>query len=112
VQLDMEDAPFATNDAQRRENWRKRLKYMTLERYADALENREKNKGLKEFVVKEDTTLERESRERVLKIWDRTYDRLKNKFTLDEKFNQYINTIAETMDPHTQFFPPIEKRSI
>lgn len=111
VQLDMEDAPFATNDAQRRENWRKRLKYMTLERYADALENREKNKGVKEFVVKEDTTLERESRERVLKIWDRTYDRLKNKFTLDEKFNQYINTIAETMDPHTQFFPPIEKRA-
>ncbi|MCC6759759.1 MAG: carboxy terminal-processing peptidase [Chitinophagaceae bacterium] len=111
VQLDMEDAPFATNDAQRRENWRKRLKYMTLERYADALENREKNKGVKEFVVKEDSTLERESRERVLKIWDRTYDRLKNKFTLDEKFNQYINTIAETMDPHTQFFPPIEKRA-
>jgi len=111
VALDMEKEPFANNDAQRRENWRKRLKYMTLERYADALENRESNKNVKDFVVKADTTLERESRERVLKIWDRTYDRLKNKFTLDEKFNQYINTIAETMDPHTQFFPPIEKRA-
>lgn len=111
VALDMENEPYAANDAQRRENWRKRLKYMTLERYADALENRENNKNLKDFVVKADTTLERESRERVLKIWDRTYDRLKNKFTLDEKFNQYVNTIAETMDPHTQFFPPIEKRA-
>lgn len=111
VNLDGEDQPFAANEAARIENWRKRLKYMTLERYADALETRVKNKGQKDFEVKADSTLEREARERVLKIWDRTFDRLTNKFTLDEKFNLYINTIAETMDPHTQFFPPIEKRA-
>lgn len=111
VNLEREDQPFPANEAERIENWRKRLKFMTLERYADALETREKNKGQKDFVVKADSTLEREARERVLKIWDRTFDRLTNKFTLDEKFNLYINTIAETMDPHTQFFPPVEKRA-
>lgn len=111
VVIDPEKLGFATSTSQQKENWRKRLKYMTLDRYADALEVREKNKGTMDFVSKADSTLERESRERVLKIWDRTFDRLKNKFTLDEKFNQYINTIAETMDPHTQFFPPIEKRA-
>ncbi|MCU0333967.1 MAG: carboxy terminal-processing peptidase [Chitinophagaceae bacterium] len=109
--LDGSKQPFANSAAQLEENWRKRLKYMVLERYADALEMREKNAGTKDFVVKADSTLEREARERVLKIWDRTFDRLKNKFTLDEKFNLYINTVAETMDPHTQFFPPVEKRA-
>ena len=109
--LDGEDQPFAATEAERRENWRKRLKYMVLERYADALETREKNKDKKDFEVKADSTLEREARDRVLRIWNRTFDRLANKFTLDEKFNLYINTIAETMDPHTQFFPPIEKRA-
>lgn len=111
VTLDGEDMPFPANENERKENWRKRLKFMVLERYADALETREKNKGQKDFVTKADSTLEREARERVLKIWDRTFDRLTNKFNLDEKFNLYINTIAETMDPHTQFFPPIEKRA-
>jgi carboxyl-terminal processing protease len=111
VTLDGENTAFPANEAERKENWRKRLKFMVLERYADALETREKNKGQKDFVVKADSTLEREARERVLKIWNRTFDRLTNKFNLDEKFNLYINTIAETMDPHTQFFPPIEKRA-
>ncbi|HSR40348.1 MAG TPA: carboxy terminal-processing peptidase [Phnomibacter sp.] len=111
VTLDGDDMPFPANENERKENWRKRLKFMVLERYADALETREKNKGQKDFVAKADSTLEREARERVLKIWDRTFDRLTNKFNLDEKFNLYINTIAETMDPHTQFFPPIEKRA-
>ncbi len=111
VQLDSDNLPFAANEKARYETWRKRLKYMTLERYTDEIETREKNKGTKDFVVKADTTIERESRERVLKIWNRSFDRLTNKFGLDEKFNMYVNTIAETMDPHTQFFPPVEKRA-
>lgn len=111
VQLDKEKLPFAANEKEREENWRKRLKYMTLERYADALEVREKNIDSANFVVKADTTLERESRDRVLRAWNRTFDRLRVKFTMDEKFNMYVNTIAETMDPHTEFYPPVEKRA-
>jgi carboxyl-terminal processing protease len=111
VELNRENLNLPKTEADRQEAWRKRLKYMTLERYADALETREKNKGQKDFEVKADSTLERESRERVLKIWDKYFDRLRNRFTIDEKFNLYVNTIAETMDPHTQFFPPIEKRA-
>ena len=111
VNLDRDKASWPKNDAERKEVWRKKLKYMVLERYADALDTREKNKGTKEFVVKADSTLERESRERVAKIWQRSFTRLRNKFTMDDKFNLYVNTIAETMDPHTEFFPPVEKRS-
>ncbi|TAD88155.1 MAG: tail-specific protease [Bacteroidetes bacterium] len=103
------DYPKTT--AEQQEVWRKRLKYMTLERYADALESREKNKDSKTFVVKADTTLERESREAVARIWERSLTRMNKKFGIDEKFNLYVGTIAEAMDPHTEFFPPVEKRA-
>lgn len=111
INLDRENAGWPKTEAERVEVWRKKLKYMVLERYADALETRAKNKGEKDFVVKADSTLERESRERVEKIWQRSFKRLRAKFTMDDKFNLYVNTITETMDPHTEFFPPIEKRS-
>ena len=109
--LNGDKVPYPATEEARKENLRKRLKYLTLERYADALDQREKNKEKKDFVLKADTTLERESREKVVKVMDKTFDRLKTKFTEEEKFNLYINTIAATMDPHTSFFPPVEKRA-
>jgi carboxyl-terminal processing protease len=101
---------YAGTDAEQIDMWRKRLKFMTLERYAEALDQREKNKGKADFVAKPDSTLERESRETVARIWERNLARMNKKFGLDEKFNLYVGTIAETMDPHTEFFPPVEKR--
>jgi carboxyl-terminal processing protease len=109
--LDGDKLPFPATEQERNENLRKRLKYLTLERYADALEQREKNKATKDFVVKADTTLERESRDKVAKAMDKTFERLKTKFTEEEKFNMYVNAIAYSMDPHTSFFPPVEKRA-
>ena len=109
--LDGDKIPYPSTEQERTENLRKRLKYLTLERYADALEQREKNKAGKDFVFKADSTLERESRDKVVKAMDKTFERLKTKFTEEEKFNLYVNSIAYTMDPHTSFFPPVEKRA-
>ena len=111
LQTDKEDKPFAATLAERDDNWRKRLKWMALERYASGLETREKNRDSANFTIKADSTIERESRESVSKIWNRTYEKLESKYTLDDLFNMYVNTIAETFDPHTQFFPPVEKRA-
>ena len=86
------------------------MKFLVLERYADLREQREKNKGKEGYVAKTDADLEKEARERVQKIMDRSYDRLKRKFDDEDSFNAYVNTITETMDPHTTFFPPVEKR--
>jgi carboxyl-terminal processing protease len=105
---DREKANWPKNEAERSDVWRKKIKYMILDRYADAIEVRNKNK---DSAYKADTTLERESRDRVRKIYERSFKRLRTKFGLDDKFNLYVNTIAETMDPHTEFFPPVEKRS-
>ncbi|HEX6180109.1 MAG TPA: carboxy terminal-processing peptidase, partial [Chitinophagaceae bacterium] len=62
------------------------------------------------YVAKSNEQLEKEARERALKIMDRYFDRLKLKMTDDDRFNIFVNTITESMDPHTTFFPPVEKR--
>jgi carboxyl-terminal processing protease len=105
-----EKLDYPKNEADRKEAWRKRLKYLTLERYYDLLEDREKNKGKENFVVKTDEQLEQEARDRVLKILNRNYDRLKFKISDDDRFNEFVKTITESMDPHTTFMPPIDKR--
>jgi carboxyl-terminal processing protease len=102
---------YPKSEAERRDNWRKFTKFLVLERYADLLENREKNKGTQGFVVKTDEELEKEARERVLKLLDRRYDRLMLPKSDEDRFNNYINTITEMMDPHSNFFPPVDKRS-
>ncbi len=101
---------FPASEADRKEAWRKRLKYLTLERYSDLLESQESNKNAKDFVAKSNETLEKEARDRTLKIMDRIYDRLKVKVTDDDRFNNYVQTIVQCMDPHTDYFPPVEKR--
>lgn len=108
--LDFSKRDYPKTEAERKENWRKRLKYMVLERYSDLLDGQEKDKGKEGFVAKTNEQLEKEARERALKLMDRYFDRLKLKMTDDDRFNIFVNTITETMDPHTTFFPPVEKR--
>jgi carboxyl-terminal processing protease len=86
------------------------MKYMTLDRYVDLLDTREKNKGKDGFVVKTDAELEKEAREKVKTIIDRTFDHYRLKFTDDDRFSMFVNAITTTMDPHSEFFPPVDKR--
>ncbi len=109
--LDGDKLPYAENESIRKDRVRKMLKYLTLERYVDLQDQREKNKDTKDFVVKADTALEREARMKVLKIMDKKYDRIKSTFNADQRFNAFLNTITNLMDPHTDYFPPIEKRA-
>lgn len=109
--LDPEKLSFPKNDADRKEAWRKRLKYMVLDRYADLLDTQEKNKGKEGYVVKTNEELEKDARGKVSKIMDRIYDRVKFKISEDDRFNDYVNLITNSMDPHSTFFPPIDKRS-
>ena len=101
---------FPTSIADRKEYWRKWLKYQSLDRYTDLLDIKEKNKGEKDFVVKTDDELEKEAREKVVKMMVRTFDRYKFKFSEEDKFNVFVRTITNAMDPHTEFFPPVDKR--
>src|SRR5687767_7038174 len=109
VNFDPDNINYPATAEDKKEAWRKRMKFLVLERYVDLRELREKNKGKEGQVAKTDAELEKEARERVQKIMDRSYDRLKKKFDDEDSFNPYVNTITETMDPHTTFFLPVEK---
>lgn len=110
IQTDRKKIPFASNTTELNETWRKKLKYMTLDRFVELQNIREKSKGDSGFVVKTDAELEKEARTRVGQIMDRTFDRYKYKFNEDDKFNVFVNAITNTMDPYTEFMPPVEKR--
>ncbi len=107
---DKDKTTFAASEKERKDAWRIRLKYQVLVRYADLVSANEKNKGNKEKFRK-DAELEKEAREKVLQITDRIAEKLRTKFSEEDRFNTFANTITSCMDPHTTFFPPIEKRS-
>jgi carboxyl-terminal processing protease len=102
--------PWARTEADRKEAWRKQLKYLTLERYSDMLDNQEANRNTPGYVVRTDAQIEKDAREKTLKVMDRLYGRLTEKMTDDDRFNMFVETIVQTMDPHTDYFPPVEKR--
>ncbi len=97
--------------AERNDRWRKQLKYLVLDRYVSLQEEREKNKSKKDFVVKPDSTLEREARDLIRKQMDRYYTTKMNRETEDANFSVFINAITGIMDPHTDYFPPIDLRT-
>lgn len=111
VLLDREKLTNPKNDAERKEIWRKRLKYLTLGRYADLLEDREKNKAKEDFKFKADSTLEREARDAVRKQIERFLTTKKTRENNDENFSTFVNAITGVMDPHTNYFAPVDKRS-
>jgi carboxyl-terminal processing protease len=98
------------SEAERKEAWRKQLKYLSLERYSDLLDGQEARKHDSGFVKRSDAALEQDARDRTLKIMDRIYERLKVKTTDDDRFNMFVESIVQSMDPHTDYFPPVEKR--
>lgn len=111
VMIDREKMNNPKNEAERKEIWRKRLKLLALERYSQSLETREKNKDSVNFKVKADSTLEREAREAVKKQMDRFFSTRVNRENNDENFSTFVNAITGTMDPHTNYFAPVDKRT-
>jgi carboxyl-terminal processing protease len=125
--LDGDKLHYPATEADKKEVWRKRLKYLVLVKYSDFLEDRENNKNKKpvagtadslgaagkvekKFVYKADSTLEREARELVKKQIDRYFTTLKAHNTNDELFSSFVNAITEEMDPHSSYFAPIDSR--
>jgi carboxyl-terminal processing protease len=113
VTLDPDKIDFPADETARKEAWRKVLKYRTLEKYSELIETRDKADKIKDNAEKgkTDAELEAEARAKVKVVYDRYFDRLKNRQDDNERFSIYVNSITSTMDPHTDFFPPDEKRA-
>ncbi|MBE7172722.1 MAG: carboxy terminal-processing peptidase [Williamsia sp.] len=102
---------FPASADQRKEAWRKRLKYLALDRYANYLDEQDKNKTKAGFVAKSNEELEKNARSAVSRSMTKMFSNLKLKQDSDDNFNYFVNIITNSMDPHTSFMPPIEKRS-
>lgn len=111
IQMDRDKLSFPKSEVERKEVWRKSLKYIVLGKFAELQEDREKNKAKKDFVQKADSTLEREARDYVKKRMERSMTTKKTHETTDENFSTFVNAISQSMDPHTDYFPPVDKRS-
>ena len=111
VQLDVEKTTYPKNETERKDMWRKRMKLMSLAKYTDLLEERTKGKDKKDFVIKADTTLEREAREYVAKNMQRAFTTRITADNTDANFSKFVNSISTTMDPHTDYFAPVDLRS-
>ncbi len=111
VMLDREKLNNPKTEAERKEIWRKRLKYLALDRYSNMLDDREKNKDKADFKYKADSTLEREARDAVRKQIDRYFSTKMTRENNDENFSTFVNAITGTMDPHTNYMAPVDKRT-
>ncbi|MEO5983905.1 MAG: S41 family peptidase, partial [Ferruginibacter sp.] len=111
VLLDATKLNFPKTEAERTDTWRKRLKYYTLDKFIALQDEREKNKDKKEFKVKPDSTLEREARDFTRRQSERFFSTKKTRETNDENFSTFVNAITGTMDPHSNYFPPVDLRS-
>lgn len=118
IMLDGDKRTFPKTEAERYDYNRKRLKYLVLTKYADLIAERDTNaaksftdKAKAGYVAKADTALERESRTLILKQMDRFFSTLKNHNKPEEMFSDFVNAITSSMDPHTSFFAPVDKRS-
>jgi carboxyl-terminal processing protease len=110
IVVESEKMPFAANEKEREDRLKKKLKAMALDRYIDLLDQKEKS-VIDSIKNKPNSVLEVEARAKVTKAIDKVYTRLKVKFTADERFNAFVNVITNIMDPHTDYFPPVEKRA-
>lgn len=111
VMLDREKLNNPKTEAERKEIWKKRLKYLVLSKYSDMLDDREKNKDKADFKFKADSTLEREARDAVRKQIDRYFSTKITRENNDENFSTFVNAITGTMDPHTNYMAPVDKRT-
>jgi carboxyl-terminal processing protease len=111
VQLNADKLPYPKNEVDRANRWEMMLKYRTIERYASLVEDRTKNKDKEKFFLKNDSTLEAESRAYIKKSYKKRLESFEKTFTKEKRFDLFLNAITGLMDPHTDYLAPVEKRS-
>jgi len=106
IDIDYEKVPFAKNDNQLIEYWRKQLKLQVLGTIQEQTQlQEEKVKKDKNFKVKSFTTLEKEARAEVLKNMDELYVRIEE-LESDDWFSTFLNSVVGAFDPHTTYMSP------
>lgn len=112
IETEGDKLSYPKDEAELRERWRKHLKYQVLLRVESKLEEQEKakEKGDKTVTIKTVEELEKEARERVLKSMNEWADGLKQE-DREDRLAFYVETFVNVNEPHTGYFPPLEKQN-
>ncbi|HMB17264.1 MAG TPA: carboxy terminal-processing peptidase [Pelovirga sp.] len=111
IETDPDKYEFATNLAELRDFWRKNIKFQILSRYISL---REIDIGLDDdgelLPVDEQTRAEllNKARENVVKSHNIFLERMLDE-TEQDHYDRYLDSIARSYDPHTNYMPPTSK---
>ncbi|WP_166384294.1 carboxy terminal-processing peptidase [Polaribacter sp. 11A2H] len=106
IDVNYEELPFAKNENELIDYWRKQLKLSTLIRVQDKLE-KQKADVLKDknYKTKSFDELEKEARAEVLKNMDELYVRIEE-LEHEDWFSTFLNSVVGAFDPHTTYMAP------
>lgn len=109
INVNFDEVPFAKNDNQLIDYWRKQLKLQTLGRIQEKqeLQALKKEEG-KDFEEKSFAELEAEARKEVLTNFDELYIRIEQ-LEHEDWFSTFLNSVVSAFDPHTTYMAPRDK---
>ena len=106
IDIDYDKVPFARNENELIDYWRKQLKLQTLGRIQEKMQlQEEKQKKDKNFKTKSFAELEKEARAEVLKNMNELYLRIEE-LQHEDWFSTFLNSVVGAFDPHTTYMDP------
>ncbi len=103
-----EELDYVSSRKEMYERWRKQLKFTTLSSYHDLLSDQKSKSNNSDLTTKTKEQIEEESRLSTLGNLEQTAIYF-NDLRRDDWLSIYINSIAESFDPHTYYFAPQDK---
>ena len=109
IDIDYDKVPFAKNENQLIDYWRKQLKLNVLSRVQNKIEKQDaKIKKDSKIKKKSFKYLEKEARAEVLKNMDELYLRIEE-LEHEDWFSTFLNSVVGAFDPHTTYMAPRTK---
>ena len=109
INVDFENLSFSKNDKERKERWRKQLKFSMLDLYdIKTLDQKKSIESNKDYVKKSDSDILKESLKLVNDNINDIFD-LMNDLERKDWFSNYVNSFVTQYDPHTTYFKPEDK---
>jgi len=114
MNTDYDKQPFAKNQRELKDRWRKQIKLSVLANLADKENLQEeaakkaKEKGTTPEAPKSFEALEKEARESTRKSMKETFSIIKD-LNRNDWFSVFLNAITSQFDPHTNYFAPDDK---
>ncbi len=112
IETDPKKLLFCKTKDELKESWRKSMKYQVLIRVNSMIDEKEKADSTKKYVPDAAAINEMEikAREKVGKSNEDFFYRL-SRLDRTDRYNGFLNCIANMYDPHTEFFPPKDKKN-